>query len=141
MSAQYGSDNPLIDARLQGTPLFTATPGLSTHYHTFDFDCKMNGVEVYAWDANQGDNMSIESQYNAEPYGWKRYKKFGKNWNIYPNERSRIILFPTEPKAGVRLAFTYDNKGVVDVKFSINVFQFIDRQYINPSLLEEGEDW
>lgn len=140
--SQYGTDKPILDARLSGTDLFTAPAGQKTKfYFNFNFDCKFNGTEMYAWDSNRGDKLNLSTEYNAGPYGWKTYKKFGKEFNVYPNTIQKYILFPTEPKAGVRLVVEYDNKGVTDVEFSMNIFLFVDQQKINLSILEEGEDW
>jgi len=131
------------DARLAGMPLASApAEQISVHYFDFLFDCKFEGLDFYAWDSNPGDTLTLETEYYAgETYGWIRYKKFGKAWNIFPNEKLRIILFPTEPILGVRAKFSYDNKGTQPVKFAANMFQFIDHKTVNPAILGEGEDW
>jgi len=140
--SQYGTDKPILDARLTGSDLFTAPAGVKTKfYFTFDFDCKFNGTEVYAWDSNAGDKIELITEYNAGAYGWKRYKKFGKEFNIFPNTLQKYILFPTEPSAGVRLVVEYDNTGLTEVKFSLNIFLFTDQEIVKPSILQEGEDW
>jgi hypothetical protein len=130
------------DPRLQGMPLATATPGDTEHYYVFPFNCNFEGIDLYAWDSNPGDHITFETEYYAgETYGWIRYKKFGKTWNVFPHEKTRIILFPTEPFLGNRIKCTYKNLGVSDVKFAINLFQFVDSKIVRPSYLEEGEDW
>ena len=141
--SQYGSDKPILDARLTGSDLFTATANSETHhYFNFNFDCLFNGVELYAWDSNTGDKVELITEYYAPPLGaWLRYKKFGKTFNIYPNTLQNYILFPTEPKAGVRVKVTYNNTGNTDVKFSMNLFIFNDQQQVNTAVAEQGEDW
>lgn len=141
--SMFGTDVPLLDARLGGAGVFTSTAGTdTTHYYTFGFDCKYNGIEVIT-DSNSvlGDHVTLWTEYNAGQYGWKRYKKFGKEWYLKPNDRTRIILFPTEPSAGVRLAMKYHSTGVNDVVMAVNLFMFVDQAKVNPGALEEGEDW
>lgn len=130
------------DARLQGTQLFNAAVGVTHHYFDFQFNCNFEGIEFYAWDSSKGDTLSMQTQYYAGPtYGWIRYKKFGKTFNVFPNNVTRIILFPTEPILGVRIKFTYDNKGSAPVDFSANLFQFKDHEVVNTAILDEGADW
>lgn len=141
--SQYGTENPLLDARLHGAGVFTATNSSTTsHEYLFTFDCKFNGIEIIT-DSNVeiGDYLRLETQYNAGAYGWKRYKKFGDKWYIKPNDRSRIILFPTEPSSGVKLLINYTSVGTSDVKFAFNLFTFVDQVKLDTGILEEGEDW
>lgn len=141
MSIEY-VNSPLLDARLWGSPLFTAPANQETEFNfEIPFDCKWNGIEIFAWGPNKGDHMKLQTEYNAGPYGWKRYKKFGKHFNIYPNYVNKIILFPSEPKAGVRVCVYYTNTGNTPVDFSINLYTFVDEQVVNTNNLEEGEDW
>lgn len=141
--SQYGSDKPILDARLTGTDLFTAPANSTTdHYFNFGFDCLFNGAELYCWDSNKGDKIELSTEYYVPPTDtWNRYKKFGKDFNVYPNVVQNYILFPTEPKAGVRVRIRYTNTGDTAVDFSLNMFIFADQQQVNPSVLEEGEDW
>jgi len=142
MSDWFGPSNPDLDARIQGSPLWTATANTKTQFELdFDFACDFNGIEFYAWDSHKGDNLKLWTEYYAGPYGWVFYKKFGDNFNVFPNNRTRIILFPTKPILGVRLVVEYDNKGQTDVDFSLNKFQFSDTERVLPSLLQSGTDW
>ena len=136
-------DRPHKDARLHGAGSFTTTAGTSyTHYYTFSFDCDFNGIEVIT-DSNAiiGDHVTIWTEYNAGPYGWKRYKKFGKEWYLKPDDKDTIILFPTTPKAGVRLCIKYTSTGASDVTSAVNLFTFVDQATVDVASLEEGEDW
>lgn len=148
MSTEFGTVAPLLDARLEGTQLFTALANTETNFyyyfqHESDVpDVKFNGVALYAYDANKGDSIELWTEYYVPPLNiWKRYKKFGKNWNIAPNTLMKDILFPTVPKNGVRVVFKYKNSGNNDVDFWINLYNFVDQQLVKPSLLEEGNDW
>lgn len=143
MDAQYGSSKPRLDARLKGTDLFTA-PANSTSEHIFyfTFDCKFNGIEMFAWDSNKGDHLALFTDYYVPPLAsWKRYKKFGKHFNVYPNNLQKYVLFPTEPSNGVRLRLEYTNTGNTAVDFSLNLFMFADRSLVDTSTASEGEDW
>ena len=140
--ASLGSMSPLLDARLWGVGPFECTPGVSTHYITIPFDCKFSGMDLISTTQDYGDKVDILTEYYIPPMNvWKRYKKFSKEWNIVPNERDRVILFPTEPKQGIRLTIKYSNSGETNKKVYVNLFTFIDQQKVNPSLLQEGEDW
>lgn len=143
--SQYGTDVPLLDARLFGHDIvYTAIKNTTTDfYYTFTYGCKFNGIEIIT-DSNVelGDGITLSTEYNAGPHGWKRYKKFGDVWHLKKDDRTRIILFPTEPSAGVRVKMGYKSVGTVnDVKFVVNFFTFTDQEIVKPSLLEEGEDW
>lgn len=147
MSDWNGAPNPSLDARIEGTPLFSAPAGTKTEFRiTFDFDCDLQGIELFAWSSNPGDNVELRTEYDinnspGNPPIWRRYKKFGKNFNVYPNHVNRVIIFPTKPKVGVCLVVSYDNKGEEPVQFSLNKFQFIPLAKVDTSLGEEGEDW
>jgi hypothetical protein len=138
----FGSVKPELDIKLHGKPFFTATANeVSTHYFSMDFNCYMNGVQFYAWDSNKGDNVIMEMQYNAGELGWKRYKKFVKTWNIFPDDKSTNILFPKAALEGTRIMIKYDNKGMSDVDFAINLFTYSALTQVNIATGEEGEDW
>lgn len=136
--------NPNLDARLHGTgSVYTATAGQETDfYYTIPFDCRLNGIEILT-DSNVqlGDTLEMRTEYDAGQYGWKLYKKCGKDWNVMPSDRSRILMFPTASKAGVRVRIRYKSTGAEDVKFVLNLFTFVDSEKINPAALEEGTDW
>lgn len=140
--AALGSISPLLDARLWGVGPYVCPPGLSTHYLTIPFDCKFSGIDLISSTQTYGDKISLKTEYFVPPLNeWKRFKRFGKNWNVVPNERDRIILFPTEPKEGVRVAIDYENASQVECKIYLNLFTFTEQERVNPSLLQEGEDW
>lgn len=140
MTIEYGMNAPALDARLYGKGMFTFTAGnVSTAEFLFEYDCKFNGIEIIT-DANVvfGDTLTLETRYATST---KRYKKFAKNWALTPNSKTRIILFPTEPKAGVTVSLKYTSIGAVDPRVMINLFTFVDQARINPAAGEEGEDW
>ena len=83
----------------------------------------------------------METQYEAAPGVWFGYKKFSKQWNLFPNYVCKTILFPTEPKAGVRVAFTIENNEGVPIDVGMNFFQFTALEEVHPSLGEQGTDW
>lgn len=142
MSDFNGSLRPALDARLEGSAIFNCPANtVKTFYVPFDFDCELSGIEIYAWSSNVGDNVSMETQYQINENTWKRYKKFGKGWNVFPDRPCRIILFPTTPKEGIRMAITYNNKGQSAVNFCINKFQFVDEAKVDPTQGQEGEVW
>lgn len=141
-NASLGSMSPLLDARLWGVGPFVCPVGESVHYITIPFDCKFSGLDLASTTQSYGDKISLQTDYYVPPLDvWKRFKKFGKNWNVIPNERDRVILFPTEPREGVRIAITYFNASEVEQKVYVNLFTFVDQQKVEPSLLQEGEDW
>lgn len=140
--AALGSTSPLLDARLWGKGPLDCPPGDSTHYILFYFDCKFSGMDLASNTTTYGDSISLQTDYYVPPLDtWKRYKKFADRWNVIPNERDRVILFPTEPKQGVRITITYHNSSDVNKSMFINLFTFVDQSGVNPSLLQEGEDW
>jgi hypothetical protein len=131
------------DARMTGSDKFTAAANSTTkHYFYFTFDCYFNGVELYAKDSNMGDKLKMYTEYYVPSLDvWKRYKKFGKEFNIYPNTIQNYVLFPATPQTGVRVCFEYTNTGNAEVEFSANFFIFADIEILDLSNLEEGEDW
>lgn len=140
MSFRFGGDRPKVDTRLQKAGKYTASTGTSKHYFEFEFDCLFNGLQVFSTNANLGDTVSLEVQYN---YGgaWKRYKKFGKEWFIFPNNILDIISVPSEPKDGMRIEFEYNNTGESSVDIFVNIYTYYDQTTINVAAGQEGEDW
>lgn len=135
-----GNDKTELDAKVEGTDLFSAAANsVTSHYFTFSHSCTFTGIELYAWNSNPGDNITMLIEYYTGAV-WLRYKKFGKKFNVYPSV-DRVIMFPAEPSQGTRLRIDYDNKGGSSVDFSMNVFKFADSEKINPLLGEQGEDW
>jgi hypothetical protein len=133
---------PVLDARLWGTDVFTAGAGVSSsHYIYIPFNCKFNGLDFFSWNPNKGDSVSFLTEYPVSQEVWRRYKKFAKKFNVYPNTRDRVILFPTEPKAGVRIHVIYHNVGQTPVDFSFNFFTYVEQAKIDPTKGEQGEDW
>jgi hypothetical protein len=143
MADWNGAPNPGLDARIEGSELFVAPAGAKTDFYIyFTFACDFQGMEFFAWNSNIGDNIDLRTDYYVPPMGvWKRYKKFGKHFNIYPNNVTKVILFPTKPTIGVRMTISYDNKGTEPVSFSMNKFQFADIEKVDTSVVGEGEDW
>lgn len=138
--------NPSVDARLQGAMHGSASAdSVTEHSFILEFDCKLNGFEIYAKDSNIGDSLTFETQYNVgttETPVWYRYKKFGKDWFIAPNVLNKVLLFPTEPKAGVRISVKYSNTHATnDVDFFINLYQFVDVEIVKTSEGQQGTDW
>lgn len=144
MSAIYGSDVPLLDARLFGHDIvYNAPAGVTTDFtFQFPFNCKFNGSEILT-DANAvlGDTITFLTEYDAGPFGWKRYKKISKCWHLMPSDRTRIILFPTDPTTSTRVKIQYKSTGLNAVNFCINFFCFIEETDVDPNQLHEGEDW
>ena len=140
--ASLGSMSPLLDARLWGVGPFECPVGESSHNILVPFDCKFSGMDLISTTQDYGDKVDVITEYFVPPLNvWKRFKKFSKDWNVVPNERDRVILFPTEPKEGVRITIKYYNNGQSTKQMFVNLFTFIDQQKVNPSLLQEGEDW
>lgn len=134
-------DRPHLDARLEGFTL-QVEPGTSTHYKVFTFDCSFNGLILYSNVSDIGSHVTMWTEYYVnETYGWKRYKKFAKNWQLMPGYTSKTILFPTKPSAGVRIAFEVYNNEQSDISLAFNLYQFAVLEKINPSQLEEGSNW
>lgn len=138
----YGSERPLLDARLEGVIYGTATADTTTSfYYNFAGTREFNGVETYAWNASAGDYITLLTEYWSGA-SWLRYKKFAKKWYIFPDTPQRVILFPTAPKNGIRLRVDYTNTHASqDVTFALNMFKFIEQQTIDISVGEQGENW
>lgn len=133
-----------LDARLEGTDLFSAPANtVTTFYKDFTFDCKFNGIEIFAFASKAGDKVDLLTEYYAAPLtAWKRYKKFAKSFNVFPTTLQKYILFPTEPSVGVRLAIKYTNTHATEAAvFSANLFQFTPSSLVDTSVAAEGEDW
>ena len=154
MSLLFGSERPSLDAHLYGVGCFTApaasqtdngvtadSNGVSVHYHEFPFDCQFNGIQFLASNVTLGDHVSFEVQYNAGAAGWKRYKRFGKEWFVSNDKLLDILLFPANATTSSRLVISYKNTGSSSAKFFINLFAFTDFENVNTSQLEEGTDW
>lgn len=139
---------PLLDFRGEGVE-YQAPVQVESSFHYYNFTHEQAvgfinffGVSIYAWDSNKGDKITMWTEYYVPQLDeWKKYKKFAKNFNIFPNTEMKDILFPTTPTNGVRLAIGYTNKGSTPVDFYINLYNFVDQQQVSPSHLEEGEDW
>jgi hypothetical protein len=140
MSAEFGSDRPKLDARLQSAGLFIATPGSSTHYFVLPFDLMFNGLQFYAYSSNKGDLVNVEMQYL---YGetWKRYQKYSKNWYVFPNQVTEIKTIPAYPLYGMRIAFSYTNEGDANVDFAVNLYTYVPVVNVDVANGEEGIDW
>jgi hypothetical protein len=132
---------PELDARLKGVLFQNIETGTSAHEYIFPFDCKFNGIAIYSTVSKLGTRIKMETYYNAGPYGWKKYKKFADFWNLYPNYVCKNVLFPTEPSAGVKIVFTIENNEGAPIDFGANLFQFTESEKVQPSLLQQGEDW
>lgn len=132
---------PEMDARLRGKYWSNIPIGVSNLEYVFEYDCSFNGAAIWSSVTKGGSSITLETQYDAGPYGWKRYKRFGKDWNLYPNYVCKTILFPTKPKAGIKLLITVDNQEGAPIDLGINLFTFIYSEIVNPSSLQEGSDW
>ena len=138
---------PLLDFRGEGIAFKANASSVSRHEYNFTHEEAVDfinffGVSIYAWDSNKGDNVNMWTEYFVPPLdSWKRYKKFAKKFNIFPNMEMKDILFPTTPKQGVKLVIEYDNKGTSPVDFYINLYNFVDQQKVDTNVAGEGEDW
>lgn len=143
MSQEFGSDKPLLDARLEGKK-YTATANSTTpHYFDFAGDCIFNGIEIYVKDPLFDDEIELLTEYYIPPLDtWVRYKKFGKTFNIAPNTIQRYVLLPAEPQLGVRVRVNYKNTSPdTDVRFWVNYYVFNDLEDVDLSSGASGEDW
>lgn len=138
----FGNWKTLLDARLEGA-FFESAPANTTtsYYYTFDCVQDFNGVQLYAWDSSPGDNISLSTEY-WDGTVWKRYKKFGKNWYIFPNEVQEVVLFPSRPNGNTRIRLDVTNThATVPMQFAMNLYKFIDQQLVQSSLGHEGDNW
>ena len=146
MSLFDTTNAPLLDFRGEGVHMVFPV-GTSRQVYNFSHEpeavkVSFFGVSIYAWDSNLGDKVNMWTEYWVEPLGqWKRYKKFAKNFNIYPKTEMKDILFPTTPTNGVRLVIEYNNTGIGDVNFFMNLYNFVDQQTVDLATASEGVDW
>lgn len=130
------------DTRIQGWSISNVPTGDSTHYYTFNFDCFFNGVELYCDTTELGVSITMSSEYYVQPLDtWKRYKKFAKDYNIFPSQNHKHLLFPTTPSQGVRIKLEVKNNTNSSVNLNLNLFQFTKLEKVDPTQLQEGEDW
>jgi len=135
-------NSPHKDARLKGL-LFKDIPiGISTVEYIFEYDCAFNGAALFSDVSSIGSSLAMETQYTIDGgTTWLRYKKFAKGWNLFPNYVCKTIMFPTMPKAGIKLLITVDNKEGGPINIGMNMFTFTDLEKVSPSLGEQGVDW
>lgn len=139
-------DAPALDFRGEGTHM-VFEKGTSQATYNFSHEAaavkvSFFGVALYAWDSSLGDTVNMWTEYYVPPLGeWKRYKKFAKNYNIFPKTEMKDILFPTTPTNGVRLVIEYTNTGIAPVNLFMNLYNFVDQQLIDTSTASEGIDW
>jgi hypothetical protein len=132
---------PELDARLRGL-LFKSVPvGVSTVEYIFEYDCFFNGASITSSVTKLGTRLSLETQYQAAPGLWFKYKKFAKEWNMFPGYVCKTILHPTKPRAGIKLLIHVDNQEGMPIDIGVNLFTFIDSEMVNPSLGQQGADW
>jgi len=141
--AKYGSVKPSLDTAAEGSSLFTAPANsVSDHHFTFTKNNMFNEIFFYAWSPNKGDHIErFEVQYQAAPGLWYRYKKFAKNFNVYPNTLQRFEAIPGRPVAGMRILIKYHNTGSNAVDFSLNIGKYHDYETVNPMVGQQGDDW
>lgn len=136
-----------IDARLEGVKFTMPANTTTKKYYYFNHEDTSKvilfmGVSLYAFSANQGDTVNLWSEYTYDGgTNWKRYKKFAKNWNVFPNVEMKDLLFPTTPKTGVRLVIEYTNTGGTPVDLALNLYNMVDTILVDPNQLQEGHDW
>lgn len=131
-----------LDVRLQGSELHVAAANATSDF-TLDFTFKglVNGVEFYAFDSTPGDKINFVFQYYYEDE-WTFYKKFAKDFNIYPNVLQKYILVPAEPQIGMRICMQYENVHATNAaKFSYNLYQFKDSETVDVLTGQSGENW
>jgi hypothetical protein len=144
-------DKPRKDARLQGVIpdqnaagdilcVVTPTEGTKTFTWSFPFNCDFNGISIYSHVVSPGDHViRLETRYG--PGNVLRYKKFGKNWPLMNGDRQDILLFPTQPSAGIQLRMDIKNVGSTDLKLSLGLFTFIDQVDLDVMIGEQGVEW
>lgn len=147
MSLFSTSDVPLLDFRGEGKQFVFAPKETNKDFYYFNHEVGANkvsffGVSLYAWDSNLGDTVNMWTEYTIDGgTTWVRYKKFAKNFNIFPKTEMKDILFPTTPTNGVRLVVEYSNTGISPVNLFLNLYNFVDQQTIDPTLGQQGVDW
>lgn len=134
-------ERPNLDARLKGI-LFKDIPvGTHEREYIFPFDCKFNGIISYSSVTKIGSTIRMETQYQAAPDVWYRYKKFGDDWNLFPNYACKNVLFPTTPVEGIKLLFKITNNETVPIDIGFNLYQFADLEHVDPTQGQQGADW
>ena len=131
-----------IDPRLEGVAnvLVSTKNATTTHYIDFTFDGMFNGIEFYAHESYEGDYIDIYIEYLIPPSTWRRYKKFAKNFNIFPNILQKYVLTTANVVTDSRIRIDYTSKSTAtDAKLSLNKFQFVTSETVIPP--SEGTDW
>lgn len=148
MSQFSTSDVPLLDFRGEGVKFsFPVQEASSKGYYNFSHEpsavkISFFGVSLYAWNSSLGDTVTMWTEYTIDGgTTWLRYKKFAKNFNVFPKVEMKDILFPTTPTNGVRLVVEYTNTGTAPVDFFLNLYNFVDQQTIDLMVAQQGADW
>ena len=147
MGAFTNVSDPMLDFRGEGKHFKFEKSSTNVKYYNFSHEPSATkisffGVALYAWNSNLGDTVNMWTEYTIDGgTTWKRYKKFAKNFNIFPKVEMKDIIFPTTPTNGVRLVIEYTNTGISDVDFFINLYNFVDQQTVDPAQGQEGIDW
>jgi len=134
-------DNPELDARMKGVIFKDIPTGTSEQEYIFPFDCMFNGLTVGSNVTKLGSSVRLETRYQAGPSTWLRYKKFGDSWNLYPGNIDKNILFPTKPKAGIKLVIIVENNEGSPIDIAVNLYQFADSEIVIPQEGQQGVDW
>lgn len=130
------------DTRLEGWEISAVPVGQSVHYYSFTHDSFFNGVEIYNNATAMGIKVSMYSEYYVQQLTqWKRYKKFAKDYCLVPGGIQKSLLFPTTPGVGVRIKLVIDNNSGSQFDMFLNLFKFAALETVDPTLLQEGEDW
>lgn len=143
-ASDFSFINPGLDARFEGVLKIEATAGQTNKfYYYFTEDVYFNGVETYCFNSNNFDAITLEVQYQAAPGLWYRYKKFGKKYYVAPKTLQKNIVFPTKPKAGLRVEaeYVFGVSAPATAACMVNMFKFTDIEYVNPLMGQQGEDW
>ena len=132
---------PSVDARLIGHLFQNVPVGTSEQEFIFPYDCNFNGAAITSTVTKLGTKISLETRYQAAPGVWFRYKRFGRDWNMFPNYVCKTLLFPTRPKQGIKLVIGVENNEGVPIDIGINLYTFANLENVNPMLGQQGEDW
>lgn len=147
MGAFSNSSVPNLDFRGEGIHLEFNAGQTSTEYYNFSHTpqegkVSFYGVALYSPNSESGDNLDMWTEYSVDSgVTWKKYKKFAKNFNIFPRIEMKDIIFPTTPTNIFRIAFTYRSKGISKVDLFVNLYNFVDQQLVDPTQGQEGRDW
>jgi len=143
MSNEYGNID--LDARLEGAGTVLVVPANTTKafYFPFQTDTLFNGMELFAFTSTKGDKIMMQTEYYVPQLeAWLRYKRFAKNFMIFPNVVQKYILFPTEPIVGIRVRIDYTNVNATEVaEFTYNLFKFDNLAKVDVTQGEQGDDW